>query len=130
MLLTNNKRMTTRLLVLYLISALLFITSIRLHVHVNDDAIAAEQSSHIHISSVTGNLGSADTNDEVNISPLGVLKSSQNDFSVMAVFLLAILVAVLSSYICIARLREIQTRYPRLPFYGSPSLRAPPLSIS
>ena len=126
----NNNRLTTRLLVIYLISALLFITSIRLHVHVNDDTVAAAQSSHIHISSVTGNLGSPDMDDEVNISPLGVLKSNQNDYSVLAVFLLTILVAVSSSYTCVTRIREIQTRYPLLPFHGAPSLRAPPLSNS
>jgi len=127
---SNNKQLTTRLLVIYLVSALLFITSIRLHVHVNADTVASEQSSQIHISSVTGKLGSPDSDDEINISPLGVLKSNQNDLSLMAVFLLALLVAVLSSYMCIARLRGIHTRYPWLPFYGAPSMRAPPFSNS
>ena len=126
----NDKRLTARVLVIYLISALLFVTSVELHVHVNADTVAADQSSQIHISSVTGNLGSPDIDDEVDVSPLGVLKSNQDDFGVMAVFLLAILACVLSSYTCVARMRDIQSRYPRLPFYGAPSLRAPPYSNS
>ena len=107
-----------RLLIMYMISALLFLTSIDLHIHSHDTTV--------HITSVAVDPGNPDNADEINISPDGVLKDSQYSFSVVAVIILAALIALLY-YLCCVCIRDIQTLFPQLPFHGTPTLRAPPV---
>jgi hypothetical protein len=128
MTLNNGNQFSTRMLIMYLVSALLFLTSVKLHIHAHGDSVAANQASPvIHISSVTGNLDTRDQKAEINISPLGVLKASPNVIIMIAVFLVAILVAILSLFECVIRIRDFQTRLPGPPVFGTPLLRAPPV---
>jgi len=115
-----------RLLIMYMISALLFLTSIDLHIHSHGKAASAEQDTTVHITSVAVDPGNPDNADEINISPDGVLKDSQYSFSVVAVIILAALIALLY-YLCCVCIRDIQTLFPQLPFHGTPTLRAPPV---
>jgi hypothetical protein len=126
----NSKKLSKSLLIMYMISALLFLTSISLHIHANGGTnggkISAENAAAVHISTIADEIASEDNSDEININPNGVLKLNQNCFDYIAVILLVTLIAVICHFECIARLREIHTRLPRLPFHGTPSLRAPP----
>lgn len=121
-----SKQLSSRLLVMYMISAVLFLTSIELHIHARDVATSADQGYAVHISSIADELMPAGASDEIKVSPDGVLKISQSVFSVLAVFLLAALLAVFCCSVCIGRLRDTGFLLPRLPFHGTPSLRAPP----
>jgi hypothetical protein len=125
----NSKQLTMRLLVMYMISALLFLTSIDLHIHSRAKTISAGQDIAVHITSVATEINSPDKGDEINISPDGVLKASQYNFSLLAVIILAALIAVLRYFSCVS-IRDIQTLFPQLPFHGTPALRAPPVYSS
>lgn len=120
------KQLSTRMLVMYMISAMLFLTSIELHIHANDVAASADQGYAVHISSFDNDIILAGASDEIKVSPDGMLKINQISFSVFAVFLLAALLAVFCVCACVGRLRDTGTLLPSLPFHGTPSLRAPP----
>jgi len=122
----NSQQLSTRLLIMYMISALLFLTSIDLHIHSRAQAVSAEQDITVHITSVVSDINKSDKADEVQISPDGLLKANQYSFNVLAVIILAALIAVLC-YISCVRIRDIQTLFPQLPFHGTPTLRAPPV---
>jgi hypothetical protein len=122
----HGKQLSTRLLILYMISTLLFLTSIDLHIHPDDGSVAADNEAAVHISSLAGDITSTDKQDEISISPDGVLKVKEADPGVSAVFLFATLIALLCSFECVRRIRDIRTRFPERPFHGTPSQRAPP----
>jgi len=115
------------MLVMYMIMALLFLTSVELHIHTPESAASADHGSAVSISSFTDDLMTKNIRDEIKVSPDSVLKVKQDSIGIFAVFLL---VAVMLTVLCrvfIGRLRENLARLPLIPFYGSPSLRAPPL---
>jgi len=122
----NRKLLTMRLLIMYMISALLFLTSIDLHIHSHTRAVSAGQDIAVHITSVADDLISSEKTGEINISPEGVLKDSQYSYSVLAVIIIVALVAVLR-YFTSVYIRDIQILFQQLPFYGTPTLRAPPV---
>ncbi len=124
-----RKQNQAQILIMYLISALLFMTSVDLHIHAGDESVLMEQSpSAVHIGTIADKFAVDQNNDEVNISPNGVLKSSFNNFVVLAaIFLLATLIVACSRFDCIGRLREIPPRLTSLAFHGTPPLRAPPV---
>jgi hypothetical protein len=112
---------------MYMIMALLFLASVELHIHTAESASTADHGSAVSISSFTDDLMAEGSGDEINVSPDGVMKVKQDDISVFAVFLL---VAVMLAVLCptfIGRLRGSHALLPLAPFYGAPSLRAPPL---
>jgi hypothetical protein len=122
-----GKQLSLRFLVMYMISAVLFLTSIQLHIHTRDVAASAGHQGHaVHISSLADELMPAGANDEIKVSPDGVLKINQTGFSALAVFLLVALLAISCYCACVGRLRDAGALLPCLPFYGTPSLRAPP----
>lgn len=125
-----NKQLSTRILVMYVISAVLFLTSIELHIHANDVATSSGHGYAVHISSLDSGIVHSGVNDEIKVSPDGVLKINQTGFSVLAVFLLAALLVVFCACACVGRLRDTGTLLPCLPFHGTPSLRAPPAIYS
>jgi len=126
--LRSNKQLSTRILIGYMISALLFLMSIELHIHSRDTAALAEHGQAVSISSFADELLPATSPDEIKVSPDGVLKGSQASISLLAVFLLVALIALALCCTCIGRLRGINTLLPAaVPFYGTPPLRAPPL---
>ena len=115
------------MLVIYMITALLFLTSIDIHIHNQEAAASADHGLAVDISAVTGDLSPEGSSDEITVSPESVLKVKQNTISLFAVFLLiAVMVTVLNRTF-IGRLRESHTQLPIIPFHGTPSLRAPPL---
>ena len=123
----SPKQLSVKILVIYMIMALLFLASVDLHIHTADSASTADHGSAVSISSITDDLMDKSTGDEINVSPDGVLKVKQDDIGVFAVFLLvAIMLAVLCATF-IGRLRGNLALLPLAPFYGAPSLRAPPL---
>ena len=123
----HSKQPATRILISYMVCALLFLTSFDLHIHAHHGKVSMDDTSAVHISSVAGEIASDDNADEININPHGLLKLNENSFSLIAVFLLITLVAAYCFFACVARLRDIHARLPRLPFHGTPTLRAPPL---
>ncbi len=123
-----RKQNQTLMLIMYLISALLFMSSVDLHIHAGDASVSVEQSSSaVHISTLADKFAVAQNSDEVNISHNGVLKSGFNSFVVLAVFLLAALILACCRFDCTGRLRDISPRLVRLAFHGTPPLRAPPV---
>jgi hypothetical protein len=123
----SPKQLSVKILVMYMIMALLFLASVELHIHTAESASTADHGSAVSISSFTDDLMAEGSGDEINVSPDGVMKVKQDDISVFAVFLL---VAVMLAVLCptfIGRLRGSHALLPLAPFYGAPSLRAPPL---
>ena len=123
----HQKQRSIKMLVIYMITALLFLTSVEIHVHDQEAAVAADHGFAVSISSFTNDLMPEGNSDEITISPDGVLKIKQGSINLLAVFLL---IAVLVTVLCrtfIGRLRESHTQLPVIPFHGTPPLRAPPL---
>lgn len=122
-----QKQLSIKMLIIYMITALLFLTSVELHIHTDESTSAADHGSAVSISALTGDFMPENASDEIIVSPDGVLKVKQSDISTLAVF---ILVAVMLAFLCrtfIGRLRESHAQLPLLPFHGTPPLRAPPL---
>ncbi len=115
------------MLIMYMVTALLFLTSVEIHIHDQDTAATADHGFAVSISSLTNDLMPESSSDEITISPESVLKVKQDSLSVLAVFML---IAVMLTVLCrtfIGRLRESHTQLPVIPFHGTPPLRAPPL---
>jgi hypothetical protein len=114
------------MLVIYMITALLFLTSVELHIHTQETATTVDHGMAVSISAITGDFMSETGSDEIIVSPDSVLKVKQNSINILAVFLL---IAVMLTVLCrtfIGRLREGHTLLPLIPFQGTPPLRAPP----
>ena len=127
---SKDGQVPIRLLIMYMISALLFLMSFDLHIHVHSDKVYTGQQSVLHVRSIADEHASDDSGDEINISPSGVLKLNQNSSGIIAVMLLITLIAVLYYFEYTLRLLDNRSLLPRLPFHGAPALRAPPVSIS
>ena len=120
------KILPVRILLGYIITAMLFLTSVELHIHTQESAATDDHGFAVSISSIAGDQMDSSASDEITVSPDSVLKAKQNNLNMLAVFLL---IAVLITVLCcsfIGRLRESQALLPALPFYGTPPLRAPP----
>lgn len=119
MLTTTAKPLSIQLMIIYLISSLLFLSSIDLHIHTHEAAVSADHGAAV---SITSALNAA---DEIKVSPEGMLHAEHGSVSLLAVFisLVLIIVALIQRYIPrFMRGYFIASR----PFYCSPSLRAPP----
>ena len=115
------------MLIIYMITTLLFLTSVEIHIHDQEAAIAADHGFAVSISSVANDLVPESNSDEITVSPDGVLKIKQGSINLLAIFLL---IAVMVTVLCrtfIGRLRESHAQLPVIPFHGTPPLRAPPL---
>ncbi len=124
--LKNKKQLSIKMLIMYVIAALLFLTSVEVHIHTQETAATVEHGFAVDISSFASDLMSEGSSNEIIVSPDSVLKVKQSSVSMLAIFLL---IAVMAAVLCrtfIGRLRESHTRLPILPFYGTPPLRAPP----
>jgi hypothetical protein len=124
---TLQKQRSIKMLVIYMIMALLFLGSVEIHIHGEEAAATADHGFAVSISSVANDLLPESHSDEITVSPDGVLKIKQSNTNLLAVFLL---VAVMLTVLCrtfIVRIRESHTQLPFIPFHGTPSLRAPPL---
>ena len=123
----HQKQQSIKILVIYMIMALLFLTSVKIHIHDQQAAAAADHGSAVSISSLSDDLLPEGSSDEITVSPDGVRIVKQSSVDLFAVFLL---VAVMLTVLCrtfIGRLRESHAQLPIIPFHGTPPLRAPPL---
>ena len=122
----NKKQLCIQMLIMYTVTALLFLTSVELHIHTQETAATVDHGFAVGISSLASNFMPEANSNEITVSLKSVLKVKQNSVSLLAVFLL---IAVMSAVLCrtfIGRQRESQTRLPLFPFRGTPPLRAPP----
>lgn len=123
----HQKQLSIKMLVIYMITALLFLTSFEIHIHDQQAAATAEHGSAVSISSLANDLLPENSSDEITVSPDGARIVKQSTVDLFAVFLL---IAVMLTVLCrtfIGRLREGHTQLPFIPFHGTPPLRAPPL---
>ena len=123
----HRKQLPIKMLIIYMVTALLFLTSVEIHIHSQDAAATADHGFAVSISSVASELMPENAADEIVVSPDGALKIKQNTVNLLAIFLL---IAVMVTVLCrtfIGRLREGHTQLPLIPFHGTPPLRAPPL---
>ena len=123
----SRKQLTVKILVMYMVMALLFLTSVELHIHTPESAASADHGSAVSISSFTDDLMTERVSDEIKVSPDSVLKAKQDSIGIFAVFLLVAVMLAVFCRVFIGRLRENLAQLPLIPFYGAPSLRAPPL---
>jgi len=124
---TRQKQLSIKMLVIYMISVLLFVTSFKLHIHDQVAAATADHGFAVSISSLTNSLSPEGSTDEITVSPDGALKLKESSVNLLAVFLLIAVMITVLCRIFIGRLRESHTQRPFIPFYGTPPLRAPPL---
>ncbi len=123
----SQKQQSAKMLVIYMITALLFLTSVEIHIHDQDAATTADHGFAVSISSLATDLAPAGASDEITVSSESVLKIKQGNQTLLAIFLL---IAIMVTVLCrtfIGRLREGHTQLPVIPFHGTPPLRAPPL---
>lgn len=123
----DQKQRTIKMLVIYMITALLFLTSVELHIHTHETAATVDHGFAVSISSLSDSFSTDTDSDEIIVSQDSVIKIKQDTVNLLAVFLL---IAILLSVLCrtfIGRIREKQTLLPYIPFHGTPPLRAPPL---
>ena len=123
----HQKLLSSKMLIMLMISALLFLTSFELHIHTEETAATVDHGSAVSISSLAGDLVNGDISDEITVSPDSARIVKQSSVDLFAVFLL---IAVMLTVLCrtfIGRLREGHTQLPFIPFHGTPPLRAPPL---
>lgn len=122
----SQKPLSIKILIMYLISALLFLTSTDLHIHDLEAAATAEHGSAVSISTISSGLLSSSIEKEIKVSPDGALELQHINFNLIAIFLFIALVALFIRHSFIPRIREINALLPNLQFYGTPPLRAPP----
>ena len=121
----RKRQLSAKLLIMYMISALLFLTSFDLHIHTDEAAASAEHGFSVSISSISNDLSVANSNDEIAVNPDGILKIQQLSHVFLAIFILFVLISAVFNVVRTLRLTNSHTLIS-LPFYGTPSLRAPP----
>lgn len=116
------------MLLMYVIAALLFLTSVELHIHTHEAAPAAEHGFAVSISSLDSNFLPQLASEEINVGTDSVLRVDYDTVSIVAVFILLTLLLLTSwQRTFVGRLREQYERPSIQPFCGLPLLRAPPL---
>lgn len=123
----SRRQLPMKTLVLYMISALLFLTVIEVHIHNSIGAATADHGFAVSISSLDTALLPTGSSDEIKVSPDGMLKAKQNIVSLNAVFWPVVILLIILTQAIIGRLREDPIHYPEILFHRSPPLRAPPL---
>jgi hypothetical protein len=121
-----DQQLSMKILLIYMISALLFLTSVELHIHTQKAAAFEDHGVAVAISSLSSELMPPADNGEIKINHDGVLKLPSHTFNFLAVIILAVLLVATSCYRPVTRLQIFDSTLPALPFHGSPSLRAPP----
>jgi len=123
----NNNSLSFRILIMYMISALLFLMSTHLHIHSQEAALTADHGAAVSVSSLIEDVIQAEAGDQINIDPDGMLKNMQAGFSFALVFLLVVLLTFNLARSCIRCGFSRRSHLLLLiPDYESPLLRAPP----
>ncbi len=125
--LRNQQKLTARMLIMYVVVALLFLTSVELHIHTHDAAPTAEHGFAVSISSLDSDFVPHLASEEINVGTDSVLKVEHDTVSFMAVFMLIAVLLIALRQTFVGRLRENYVRISSIPFRGLPPLRAPPL---
>jgi uncharacterized membrane protein len=115
-----------RYLIMYVITALLFLMSFTLHIHTQEAATFEDHGVAVSISAITADIPQDEASDEIVINPDSAPNAVHSNITILAIFLL---VAVLLTALCrtfIGRIRQSRCILPVLPFLGAPLLRAPP----
>lgn len=127
--LTINKAFSIKLLIIYMVSALIFLSSIELHIHTHEAAVSADHGSAVSITSIADDFSSRfsvqESASEIEVSPDGMLHAHQNAPNFLLLIILLVFIAAIFVPVSISRIRKIHSRI-ELPFYGTPTLRAPP----
>lgn len=123
----HNSSLQYRLLVMYMISALLFLMSTQLHIHSKEAAASADHGAAVSVSSLINDVIQVKTGDQININPDGILKSKPVNTGIPLLFLLVTLLLFDTQQNC-WRCRLSRTRHilPATADYGTPLLRGPP----
>lgn len=125
----STKQFVTKTLIMYMVSALLFLTFVELHIHTQDAATSEVHGTAVSISTYTNDflaISTTDVNDEISVNPESILKIKQTSASVLAIFMLLAVLIVSLCRTFIGRIREAHHLLPVIAFYGTPPLRAPP----
>jgi len=123
--LNSGKQLSIKALIIYMISALLFLSSIELHIHTNDTAAKADHGYAVSITSFSNDINNLNVNGEIEVSPDGMLKIKHSAPNILAIFLLLTLIFTVLIQIFTLRIRDHHFT-STLPFFGTPPLRAPP----
>ena len=127
MTLAIKQQQTVRWLIIYMISALLFVTSSDLHIHSKEAAATSEHGAAVSISKLSDELSSMTDHEEIKVSPDGgLVKVNSPSGNLMAVFAVLLLIAVTVFSQCLRGLICRKIHLPKIPFHGTPPLRAPP----
>lgn len=122
----SDQQLSIKILIIYMISALLFLTSVELHIHTQKAAAFEGHGAAVSISHLYTELLPAGDSSEIKVSPDAALKLPQNSFSLLATFLLITLLAAIACYSSITRFQILKDLLPDRPFHGAALLRAPP----
>ncbi|MCW8934514.1 MAG: hypothetical protein OQK98_07295, partial [Gammaproteobacteria bacterium] len=116
----SGKQLSINALIIYMISALLFLCSIELHIHTGDTAANADHGHAVSITSLSNNLDNLNISDEIEVSPDGMLKIKHSAPNMLAIFLVLTFICTLFMQILILRTRD-QHFTSKLPFFGTPA---------
>lgn len=124
-----HKQLTKGALIIYMIMSLLFVVSVKLHVHSGDDASQASHGEAVGITLLGDNFVNVQ-NEPINEIQVGLDKFFSNIMKniVTALILVASLIVIqISCRYCVGVFYETDASIFSLPFAGTPPLRAPPL---
>lgn len=124
-----TKQLGWKLMISYLIISLLFVVSVKLHIHSAEHVAEADHGSTVAISGVGSDIAKEQhlTSGEIQV---GLDKFSSSIFKNLQVTLFIVVTLILLQVIrhyCVARLDDDSAIIYTLPFAGTPPLRAPPL---
>jgi len=122
----QHQRKPIKMLIMYMITALLFLMFVDIHIHNHEDAVIADHGSAVSISLLDNVFFQDEAGNEINVSPDGMLKVKQTSADFIAVFLLIVMTTVLLLSF-IGRIRENHILLSITHSYVIPPLRAPPL---
>jgi len=127
--LNTSRAFSIKLLIMYMISALLFLSSIELHIHTHESAVFADHGAAVSFTSLpddySSNFAVMESASEIEVSPDGMLSAYQSVPMVLAIFFLLVLIVNTFVPVSYSRTRKTYSS-TELPFYGTPALRAPP----
>ena len=121
-----KKQLASKTLIMYIVSALLFLTFVELHIHTQENSVSEVHGVAVSISTLADGLAQKTHTDEISVKPDSILKSNPISASMLAIFLLLSFPVTTLSRVFIGRLREAYKLLPAVPFHGTPPLRAPP----
>jgi preprotein translocase subunit SecG len=121
-----HKSPTIKYLILYLIMSLLFVVSVKLHIHTGDTADYSSHGSSVAVSSID-HLASTDHQlfGETEVSPDKFLNKITASIAVAIIIPASLVVFPVYRY-CASVFSETDETITSLPFAGTPPLRAPP----